>query len=273
MTLQFSNEDASLRRKRPLGEHVGERRRVLNALVIREMMLRYGHDNLGFMWLFVEPMLICVAVMLMWSAMHGSMKQGIPIVPFVLTGYSVLNTWRKTVSGSINAFEKSADLLYHRKLKMLDMMVARSIMETFGPLIAFFMVYIALVLPGFIAPIEDFLLLLTAWYLLAAFGFGVAMIVACITQFTEVARHFVPPIMYVTIPLTGAFFMVAWVPAAAQEVLLYSPLINISEMFRAGFFGSAIPTHYDIPYVLYCILGVNLAGFAMYAKAIRNIEA
>ncbi|MFN5779339.1 MAG: capsule polysaccharide export ABC transporter permease, partial [Novosphingobium sp.] len=32
-------------------------RRVIGALLLREMLTRYGRNNIGFLWLFVEPML------------------------------------------------------------------------------------------------------------------------------------------------------------------------------------------------------------------------
>jgi hypothetical protein len=32
--------------------------RVLNALMIRELMMRYGRGNIGFLWLIVEPMIL-----------------------------------------------------------------------------------------------------------------------------------------------------------------------------------------------------------------------
>jgi ABC-type polysaccharide/polyol phosphate export permease len=30
---------------------------VLGALLIRELLTRYGRHNIGFLWLFVEPMI------------------------------------------------------------------------------------------------------------------------------------------------------------------------------------------------------------------------
>jgi ABC-type polysaccharide/polyol phosphate export permease len=35
--------------------------RVLRALMIRELMMRYGRGNIGFLWLVLEPMLLCAA--------------------------------------------------------------------------------------------------------------------------------------------------------------------------------------------------------------------
>nr|WP_237398521.1 MULTISPECIES: hypothetical protein [unclassified Gilliamella] len=40
--------------------------RVLNALILREIITRYGRSNIGFLWLFVEPMSLTLLISLMW---------------------------------------------------------------------------------------------------------------------------------------------------------------------------------------------------------------
>ena len=42
-------------------------RRVIWALVMREILTRYGRHNIGFLWLFVEPMIFTLLVTLLWS--------------------------------------------------------------------------------------------------------------------------------------------------------------------------------------------------------------
>ena len=56
--------------------------RVVGALLIRETLTRYGRHNIGFLWLFAEPMLFTLGVTALWTAtktVHGS---DLPIVAF-----------------------------------------------------------------------------------------------------------------------------------------------------------------------------------------------
>ncbi len=39
--------------------------RVIVALVIRDMMMRHGRANVGFLWVILEPMILTAAIMLM----------------------------------------------------------------------------------------------------------------------------------------------------------------------------------------------------------------
>lgn len=248
------------------------KRRIINALLLRELMQRYGHGNLGFLWLVLEPLALSVGVMVIWSATYGTTKHGVNVIPFVLTGYSVLTFWRHAVTRSIHCFQSTAELLFHRQIQPIDVFVARMVLETFGILISFFSAYLPLLLVGFIEPIDDSLLLLGGWMLLAFFNVGIGLIVASLTELSDAVERLIGPFMYVTIPATGAFFLMAWLPSEAQDVLWWSPLIHASEMIRAGYFGPGIPTTYDIGYLLVSGVVVNAIGWAMVYRAAHSIE-
>jgi hypothetical protein len=42
-------------------------RRVIGALLMREIITRFGRDNLGVLWLFVEPMMFTLGVTALWT--------------------------------------------------------------------------------------------------------------------------------------------------------------------------------------------------------------
>ena len=39
----------------------------IGALLMREIITRYGRNNIGFLWLFVEPLLLTLVMVLMWK--------------------------------------------------------------------------------------------------------------------------------------------------------------------------------------------------------------
>src|SRR4051812_1141649 len=51
-------------------------RRVIGALLMREIQLRWGRRNLGFAWIFLEPLIFALPVLTMWSFMHSGMDRG-----------------------------------------------------------------------------------------------------------------------------------------------------------------------------------------------------
>ena len=49
--------------------------RTLHALMMREVITRFGRDNLGALWLIAEPMIFTLGIVTLWTAMglnHGS---------------------------------------------------------------------------------------------------------------------------------------------------------------------------------------------------------
>ena len=49
--------------------------RVIAALMLREVLTRYGRHNVGFLWLILEPMLFTIGITTLWmltKVTHGS---------------------------------------------------------------------------------------------------------------------------------------------------------------------------------------------------------
>lgn len=246
--------------------------RILNALFIRELMARFGHSNVGFLWQVLEPLVLALGVMASWSLIYGERNHGVRVIPLVLTGYTFLTLWRHMTSRLTNSFRQASGLLFHRVIKPSDILVARGLLESVGTLVAFFAAYIPLALLAVIEPVDDYLVLLGAWMLMSFLTFGVALIITGITHLSETIERFVQPVMYLILPLTGVFYMVYWLPAAARQLVIISPLVQACEMFRAGMFGDAMPTFWDPWYILIWGIAANALGWVLVLKAQKHIE-
>lgn len=246
--------------------------RILEALVLRELMTRFGRTHLGFLWLVLEPLILTVMVMIGWTILYGTEKHGVLIVQMVLTGYSMLTLWRHMVFRFMHCFRQNAGLLFHRNVRPLDTILARFFLETIGTFVAFSVSYLFLYALDSILPIYDLFLLISAWFLLAGFSFAVATILAAFSELWEPAEKFVQPLMYITIPLTGAFSMLSWMPADYHYTLLFSPMVNTVEMFRAGLIGPSAQTYYHPEYVMLVTVFLTAFGLLLLRKAQSHIR-
>jgi capsular polysaccharide transport system permease protein len=246
--------------------------RVLNALLIRELMARFGHGNVGFLWQVIEPLMLALGVMVSWTIIYGERNHGVRVIPLVLTGYTFLTLWRHMVARFTHSFRHGSGLLFHRSVKPSDIILARGFLEAVGTLIAFFVAYIPLQLLDIIEPVDDYLLLLGAWTLMCFLTFGVALIITAVAHFSDAFERFVQPIMYLILPLTGVFYMVFWLPPTARSLVLYSPLVHASEMFRAGYFGGTVPTFWNVQYLAVWGVLTNAVGWMLVLKAQKHIE-
>src|ERR1700688_4717250 len=91
--------------------------RVLHALMMRELITRFGRENLGVLWLVGEPMIFTLGVATLWSAAGlAHAGAGIPIVAFAVTGYSSVLMWRNAATHCSAGIEANKPLLFHRSV-------------------------------------------------------------------------------------------------------------------------------------------------------------
>ncbi|KAF0137736.1 MAG: CtrC-like capsule polysaccharide ABC exporter permease protein [Xanthobacteraceae bacterium] len=223
--------------------------RSIHALMVRDVMMRYGREHLGFVWVVLEPMLLTAGVLIIWSLIRPSHEHGIRLIGLVITGYMPLTLWRHQTNAALLLFRRSTAMLYHRQLTLLDIFLSRMILEFAGTTAALLFVYFVLVSSGLLEPVQDISLAVAGWLMMGWLAFGVAALTVVLTELYEVAERFVQPFQYLQLPISGTFFLIDWLPYDAQQLIWYNPTVHTYEMFRGGFFGPSIVTHYSVPYV------------------------
>jgi capsular polysaccharide transport system permease protein len=247
--------------------------RVLHALLLRELITRYGRDNLGVLWMVGEPMIFTLGVTALWSAAglaHGG--TGIPIVAFAVTGYSSVLMWRNATSQCSAGIEQNKPLLFHRSVLIIDVFLTRIALEVVGASSSFIFLSFFFIFIGWMPVPDNLLLVLAGWFMLAWFGSSLALLVGGGTAFSPLVHRLWHPIAYLLFPLSGAAFMVEWMPKKFQDLLLYLPMVHGIELLRHGWFGSVVRTHYDIGYMAECCLVLTLCGLYVVREASRRVE-
>jgi capsular polysaccharide transport system permease protein len=245
---------------------------VVSALVLREIITRYGRHNIGFLWLFVEPMLFTIGIVLLWNTLHESHGKLLSITPFAITGYSTVLMWRNAVNRCVGLVEPNRALLFHRNVKIIDFFFARIILEIMGATASFIIVGGGAIVLGFMAMPKDFTLIVIGWLLLAWFVFGAALIIGSLSHITELIDRVWHVITYFYLPLSGMAYMVEWLPHKIQPYAMLIPTVNFCEMIRGGYFGSAVHPYYDIIYTIEFDLVLTFIGLMLVQYVSRNVE-
>jgi ABC-2 type transport system permease protein/capsular polysaccharide transport system permease protein len=236
--------------------------RVIGALLMREVLTRYGRHNIGFLWLFVEPMLFTLGVTALWSVAKAAHGTTIPIVAFAVTGYSTVLIWRNMPSRCVCAIEPNLALMYHRHVKIIDVFAARLILEAAGATISFISLCLFFTFINWMDPPQDILKVLLGWFMLVWFGASLALLIGSLSERSEILEKLWHPTSYILFPLSGAAFMVDHLPKAAQKVILLLPMVHGVEVLRDGYFGSKVHAQYDIPYMAVCCLILTACALA-----------
>jgi len=246
-------------------------RRVIGALLMREILTRYGRHNIGFLWLFVEPMLFTLGVTALWSLSGASHGTDLPIVAFALTGYSTVLLWRNMPGRCIGAIKPNLSLMYHRQVKVIDVLFARLLLEGAGATISFTVLSIVFIAIGWLEPPEDILQVIGGWLVLAWFGMALALLLSAWSEQSEIVDKIWHPASYLLFPLSGAAFLVHSLPEKAQEIVLYLPMVHCVEYVREGYFGSKIHSVHDMPYAMIVSACLSVLALAQLRKVSREV--
>lgn len=250
---------------------VARHSRIIGTLLMREMTTRYGRQGLGFVWVIGEPLLFCFGVLIMWSLIKPAYEHGIRLGPLVMTGYMALLLYRHMISFSLGALEANIGLMHHKQIGVMHIFIARNLLEFAGATAAFIVVYVVLLALGEVSLPEDWLLLYFGWMLVGWVAFGLGMTFAGLAIRFEVMERLVPVLTYAMVPLSGAFFMVSWLPPEAREPFLLVPMPHGIEMVRGGVFGEYVPTYYDPVYALAFGAVLIILGMLLIADAKHRI--
>ena len=247
-------------------------RRVMHALLMREIITRFGRENLGVLWLVGEPMLFTLGVATMWSIAGMHHVSAMPIVAFAVTGYSSVLLWRNSASHAGGAIPQNKPLLFHRNVRVIDVLVIRTVIEMGGATGSFIVLSLLFISIGWMPAPVDPLEVLFGWMLLAWFGTSLALLIGGGTAFSDIVERIWTPIVYLLFPLSGAAFMVDWLPIGMRKFVLLLPMVHGIEIVREGFFGNVVPAHYDVMYMTTSCLMLSLAGLYMVREASRRVE-
>jgi ABC-type polysaccharide/polyol phosphate export permease len=124
-----------------------------------------------------------------------------------------------------------------------------------------------------IEPPIDPLRVVFGWLMLAWFGAALSLVIGAATAYSEIVERIWHPSAYLLFPLSGAAFMVEWLPVAAQKVVLLLPMVHGVELIREGYFGNVVRTHHDMGYMALCCLGLTFLGLYLVRDAERRVEA
>lgn len=237
--------------------------RVLHALMLRELHTRFGRENIGFLWIMVEPLLFAGLVALMWRIMKGSDEHGISVVAFVVTGYIPLTFFRHAVARSVAVFTANGSLLYHRQVKIVDFILVRISLEVLGAMMAFaFISTILIFFDLFPVPSEPGKLI-AGWFLYTLVVSSICFVVSPLSEMSEVLEKFIPALTYIMIPISGAFTLVSWLTPDLRDIMLLSPFVSPMELIRGGVWGDQVNTYYNIwvPLIfsmVFAVIGLSL---------------
>ena len=110
-------------------------------------------------------------------------------------------------------------------------------------------------------------LLLMAW-----FSFAFSLLVAFLSHESHAFARLVHPALYLSLPLSGAFFSMLWFSLPIQRMLAWVPTVPMFELMRAGQFDGYPLDYAGLAYPIACcglLTVLGLAGLRVMRKRVQ----
>jgi len=249
-------------------------RRVIGALICRDFIAMYGRNGLGFLTLFVEPLVIIGGIIAISTLLRLRQQHAFPVTAFVVTGWGSLWLFRYPLTRLNGVVVVNASFLYHRNVKAMDIILARSIMMIGATVAALILIYLVAfsIAP---MPMNDVFyfylaIVLMLWYLFISCIFS-----GLLSTYVVLGDRLSLLYSLSMIIMTCPFVMVDWIPVVARKYILAIPFVHLTEMLRYGMFGNVVKCYFYPGYIVFC--GIMFTFFVVllysYISKRKDINA
>lgn len=225
----------------------------IRALLLRELQTRFGQYRLGYLWVFLEPLLTIGFMVLLFSTIRQRMAPGIEFEVFLINGIIPFFMFRTGVMFGTSAVESNKGLFSYRSVKPIDALLARNILELLLKFTAYVGFSIGLLWFGYSISFSNIPQLLGYWLLLFIFTLGCSLIFLVIADFSKEITKILSSLFLVIYLTSGILYSIHIIPPQYQVYLLYNPLIHLFELMR-----HAVAPTYQL------VSGISLSYFMIW---------
>lgn len=239
------------------------KKRILSAVIKREMRVRFAGRRLGYLWAIFEPMIHISVYVLLFTLIQRSSPINESMVVFFGTGILPWLLFTRTVSRTSAAASSNRALLVYPHIYPIDFMLGRIFIEAVTSFIVIaILLGAAFLFEGFVP--QNPLMGLCALLTLSLMGGGLGMINATIISLFSAYDTFFRPLQRLLYFTSGIFFVVSDFPSGVQDKLSWQPILNCVEWLRTAFLPSYDNSHfYSIPYVTLLALALFITGMML----------
>ena len=245
---------------------------IVHALVLRETRTRFGRHRLGYLWALLEPLIFIATFGTMYLLLERPMPAGLPVVPFLATGFLPFLVFSRIMGQTMNAISGNKGLLFYPDVRPLDLVIARVVLEIATYLMVFGIIIGGVSLYEGHFRVDNILVALTGFGLAAGLGAGLGLVFCGLTTFSTTVERLVGPITRPLFWVSALFFSTNELPTDARDVLLVNPLLHAIELTRDGWFTGYRVPEVNVLYPAAWMLVFLYFGLTLERVARRRLE-
>lgn len=246
---------------------------LIGKLILHYVRTRYKKSLLGYGTAFVEP---CSHLLIWWVLMtyirQRTVAYGMPPLLVIASGLLPFYLFKETTTYLTSTIPSSAMILKHPLVKLIDLILARFILEALTIVAVGTVIFGFLIVIGIAPPPWDFLGIFPPLTALLILGLGIGTFAAFASPIVPgfgKAMSILMRILYLT---SGIFFLGAMLPPAIMRLALWNPVFHALELFREAYFHTVPNPKLSIWYPLAWGVGVFLIGISIERVMHRKLS-
>ena len=244
-------------------EEMWKAKGILFNFAISDLKIRYRNSILGVLWSLIEPLLMLGVLFFVFSTMFRFEIPNFPI--YLLLGIVCYNFFRNGTTFALNS-------LTNRSALMTQIYFPRAIPPISSGITAALMLILEIVVLAFFIVIFQFappitiLLLPLVLGLLFVLVIGISLPLSVLNVKYKDTEFLWQVIVSAGFFLTPIFYQFDMMPAQVQNVLQFSPMVQIVTMAHHVVLYGTLPTINSILFAVGSISVITIVGYLIFRK-------
>lgn len=210
---------------------------VIKALFLREIKTRFGETNLGYFWVFFEPILHFIILILIFTFIRNRMVPGVSFEIFLIIGIVPFFLLRHIVFNIKDGASANKNLFFYKPVTPMHVYISRALLEIF----IYSGVFVILMFVmgwffGFPVIPNDFLGAFFGSLILVLLAFGLGLTIATLVKKSKIYNNMLNNLFRFLYLGSGIMYPLWIIPEPYLSWLLYNPFAQGIEIIRRSYF-------------------------------------
>jgi len=245
-----------------------KKRSLIINFAVSDLKIKYKNSVLGFFWTFLEPLLLLTVLYFVFTNIFQSDIEHYPL--FILLGLILYGMLQKGTDIGLNSLASKSGLLtqvyFPREIPAISATITASLMLMFELIVFGIFMAIFQLMPSptiLLLP----LILLLEFFLILGLSFPLSVLNVRYNDVQFIWRV----VLQAGFFLTPIFYKLEILPETLQNILKYSPMVQILEMARSVTIYNTLPTIESIQIALGTTAIIFFVGYAIFYKLKKRI--
>jgi ABC-type polysaccharide/polyol phosphate export permease len=240
---------------------------LLYNLVYRDLTIRYKRSVLGFLWTMLNPMLLMIIFVVVFSALF---RFALPhYETYFLSEYLPWMFFGQTTLLSMQSMAWNGALMKRVRVPKSIFTLA----STLSGLVNLFLSYVPLVLIMVVlgVPVRPAILFLPVSFLiLAVFTFGVSLALSAISVYFVDVREMYQVLLTALMYMSPIIYPISIVPERFQKVIQMNPLLYLLQIVRDPVYNGRVPSATMLAFTAALAAGMLIVGWSVFRRLSRG---